>query len=84
MCALRLLVEADPDGRYGRVFSSLVFPSITGDDLSDRGRAARGLLRQQSPGTVRRHGRVPRPAARPSAKPLPAPGQAADRIQGFR
>lgn len=62
-------------------FFFLVFP---GNDLPDRRRASRGLLRQQSPGTVRRHGRVSGSVTGPVAKPLEASGPAAERIQRLR
>lgn len=71
------------DCKFSRFVRLLLDFVYVGDDILDRGRAPRRLLRQQPPGTVRRHGRIPGLAASPSAKPLEAPRQAADRIQGL-
>ena len=48
-----------------------------GDDLPDRGRPARRLLRQQPGRPVRRHGRTARPLAAASASPLASSGHPA-------
>lgn len=62
----------------------LAFFSSAGNDILDRRCTSRGLLRQQSPRTVRRHGRVSGPVACPTAKPLQTSGPTADRVQRFR
>lgn len=49
-----------------------------GDDLPDRGRASRGVLRQQPARAVSGHGRVQRPPEAAAAATISSSGQAAE------